>query len=362
MTLRRNVSAFDDFALVPRYLVDVGRIDTATEVLGLKLDWPVMLAPTGLSCVFHRAGERAAARAAARAGTLYALSSGASTRLEDVAAAADGPQMFQIYCFRDRGLTREFIERCRAAKYHALCLTVDVPVAGYRQRDLYTGASVPPRITLGGMVDALRRPAWTRGYLAGPRITVANVVHRVPDAGRSSRSVMRYVAEQFDPTVGWRDAAWMIEQWGGPFVIKGVLSAADAAHAVDIGASAVSVSNHGGRQLDGAPASIESLARIVDAVGDRIDVLLDGGIRRGTHVVKALALGAKAVMIGRPYVYGLGAGGEAGVDRALRLLREETVRCMALTGCRRIADIDRALIAGARDDGRPQRAAALRAV
>ena len=363
VTLRRNTAAFDDLSLVPRYLVDVGEVDTRTEVLGLTLDGPVILAPTGLSRLFHRRGERAVARAAARAGTLYALSSGASTRLEDVAAASDGPKMFQIYCFRDRGLTGEFIARCKAAGYHALCLTVDVPVAGYRQRDLYTGASVPPRITLGGALDALRRPAWLQGWLAGPPIAVENVVHRIPEGRRSSGSVMRYVAEQFDPTVGWRDAAWMIEQWNGPFVVKGVLSVGDAERAADIGASAVVVSNHGGRQLDGAPASIEQLAPVVDAVGDRLEVWLDSGVRRGSHVVKALAAGARAVMVGRPYLWGLGAGGEAGVDRALHLLREEVARCMALTGCRRVADIDRTLLVGACRGGRLRRAAkALRAV
>ena len=348
-TLRRNTRAFDALPLTPRYLVDVGAIDTSTEALGLRLDWPVMLAPTGLSRVFHRDGELGAARAAARAGALYTLSSGASTRLEDVAAASDGPVMFQIYCYRDRGLTAEFIDRCKAARYHALCLTIDVPVPGYRQRDLYTGASLPPRPSLGGVFDALRRPAWLRGYLAGPPIRIENVAHRLSAADRSPRSVMRYVTEQFDPAIDWRDAAWMIERWGGPFVIKGVLSVADARRAADIGASAISVSNHGGRQLDGAPAAIERLGPVVDAVGDRIEVLLDGGVRRGRHVVAALALGAKAVLIGRPYIWGLAAGGEAGVDRALRLLREETIRCMALTGRRRVADIDRTLLDDAPD-------------
>ena len=343
-TLRRNTAAFEELTLVPRYLVDVSDIDTRVEVLGLPLDLPILVGPTGLSRAFHRGGERAAARAAARAGTLYTLSAGASTLLEDVAAASSGPKMFQIYCYRDRGLTAEFIDRCKAANYDALCLTVDVPVSGSRQRDLYTGASVPPRLTLGGALDALRRPAWTAGYLAGRRITVENVAHRVARGRGVSASVMRYVAEQFDPSVGWRDAEWMIGQWGGPFVVKGVMAPADAVRAADIGATAVVVSNHGGRQLDGAPASIEQLGAVVDAAGDRIEVLFDSGIRRGSHVVKALALGAKAVLVGRAYVYGLAAGGEAGVDRALALLRDELRRCMALAGCRRLADIDRSLL------------------
>lgn len=353
-TLRRNVAAFDDLTLAPRYLVDVGEIDTRAEVLGLPLDLPVIVAPTGLSRLFHRGGECAAARAAARAGTLYTLSSGASTRLEDAAAASGGPKMFQIYCYRDRDLTAEFIDRCKAANYHALCLTIDVPVSGYRQRDLYTGASVPPRITLGGALDALRRPAWTARFLAGRRITIENVAHRVPQGRGASASVMRYVAEQFDPTVDWRDAAWMIGRWNGPFVVKGVMTPDDAARAADIGASAVVVSNHGGRQLDGAPASIEQLGAVVDAVGGRLEVLLDSGVRRGSHVVKALALGAKAVLVGRAYVYGLAAGGEAGVDRALALLRDELRRCMALVGRCRIADIDRSLLGGGGASGLPQ--------
>ncbi len=361
VTLRRNTQAFDDLHLVPDTLVDVGEIDTRTNVLGLTLDSPVMLAPTGMSRLFHPGGECAAAQAAARAGTLYSLSSGASTRLEEVAAASDGPKMFQIYCFRDRGLTREFIERCKAAHYHALCLTVDVPVAGYRQRDLYTGASIPPRVTPASIVDVLRHPAWLWNFLTGPPMVVANVAHRFPAAQRNARSVMRYVADQFDPSITWRDAAWMVEQWNGPFVVKGVLSPANAERAAAIGANAVVVSNHGGRQLDGAPASIEQLGSVVDAVGDRIEVLLDSGVRRGSHVIKALALGARAVLVGRPYVWGLGAGGEAGVERALTLLRQEIKRCMALTGRRRIADIDRGLLRGAPDSA-GRRPATLRAV
>ena len=338
-TLRHNTLAFDQFELMPRYLVDVSAIDTSTSVLGQPIDWPVFCAPTGMSRLFHHEGERAAARAAAAAGTLYSLSSLSSVSIEEVATATRGPKIFQIYVFRDRELNREFIQRCKAAGYVALCLTVDVPVPGNRERDLRTGMTIPPALTLMSLLDIARHPRWAWNQITREPVILANVVHKIAEGSKDVSTLVQYIHSQFDPTVTWDDAGWMIREWGGPFAIKGILSADDARRAVEIGASAVMVSNHGGRQLDSAPATIEALPAIVDAVGDRAEVILDGGIRRGVHVLKALALGARACMIGRPYLYGLGAAGEAGVLRALDILRTEIKRDMALLGCRTIEEI-----------------------
>ncbi|MGE0385490.1 MAG: alpha-hydroxy acid oxidase [Gammaproteobacteria bacterium] len=340
-TLGRNTTAFADFDLVPRYLVDVAAIDTSVTVLGQRLELPIMIAPTGMSRLFHADGERAVARAARRAGTMYSLSTLGTTSIEDVAAVNDGPKCFQIYVMRERELTAELMDRCRAAGYSALCLTIDVPVAGNRERDLRTGMTLPPRLRLMSLADIALHPRWCLDYLTRPPLTLANVAHRIAEGTRTVSSVIQYIGSQFDPSVTWRDAAWMIQRWSGPFAIKGILSVDDARRAVEIGASAIVVSNHGGRQLDGAPAPFDALEAIVDAVGDRVEVILDGGIRRGTHVLKALALGARACMIGRGYLYGLGAGGEAGVDRALAILRQEIERDLRLVGCPRAADLDR---------------------
>jgi L-lactate dehydrogenase (cytochrome) len=337
-TLRRNTSAFDDYVLVPRYLVDVSRIETDTQVLGAPSRLPLVLAPTGMSRLFHRDGERAVARAAAAAGIPYSLSTVGTCSIEEVAAANGGTKLFQLYILRDRALNAEFMARARESGFHALCLTVDVPVAGNRERDLRTGMSLPPRFGPRGVLDVLRSPAWLWDFLRSPPIELANVAHRAGIAGGAT-TLARYISEQFDPTVTWDDAARMIDDWGGPFAVKGILSADDARRAVDAGASAVIVSNHGGRQLDGAPGALDCLQEVLDAVGDRVEVILDGGVRRGTHVLKALALGARACMIGRPYLYGLGAGGEAGVRRALGLLAAELVRDMALLGCTRVSEI-----------------------
>jgi len=339
VTLRANRTGFGKYQLMPRVLRDVENIDLATTVLGQEVDLPLLISPTGQTRMFHHGGEMAVARAAARAGTIYSLSSVSSTSIEDTAAASPDPKWFQIYVWRDRGVTKEFIARCRDSGYHALCLTVDLSTHGNRERDLRNRLSFPATLNLKTVTDVLRHPRWLYHYLTGSRIEIANVVNsprvQLPDSG----NLMEYVASQFDPTVTWEDAAWMIDQWGGPFLIKGITSPEDARRAVDIGASGIIISNHGGRQLDTSPPAIEMLPEIVRAVAGRAEILIDGGVRRGTDVIKALALGAQAVMIGRPYLYALAAGGEAGVERMFDLFRAEITRDMALLGCPKISDI-----------------------
>lgn len=345
VTLRRNTEAFEDYELVPNLLNDTSSIDTKTKALGAELDWPVFLSPTGMSKLFHHTGEAAAARAAHKAGTLYSLSSLATTSIEDVASATGGPKMFQIYVYKDRGLTKEFIDRCKAAKYDAICLTIDVPVPGNRERDKVTGMTMPPKFSLGSLLSFATHPHWSLNALRDPSFDLANVSqHRGLGIADKQISPIQYLSSQIDSTMTWKDAEWIAQEWGGRFLIKGVHSAHDAKKAVEIGAHGVMVSNHGGRQLDGVQACIDALPPIVDAVDGQIDIILDGGIRRGTHVIKALALGATACSVGRSYLYGLGAGGQAGVEKALHILRTEIERDMALLGITKISEITKDLL------------------
>lgn len=341
VTLKRSCGSFDDYELLPRYLTDVSEIDPSTTILGESIDFPVLCSPTGMSRLFHHDGELAVSKAAARANTVYNLSTMGTYSIEDVAAECEGLKWFQIYVFKDRGLVTEFIERCRAAKYHAMCLTIDITAFGNRERDLRTGMTIPPKFSLAGWFDFALHPLWSLNYLANPPFSLSNVEHRVSGgSGDAVTTLVQYISGQFDRSVTWDDAAKMVQEWGGPFVMKGVMTVHDALKAVEIGASAIMVSTHGGRQLDHTPAPIDVLPEIVAAVGNKIEVILDGGVRRGTDVLKALALGANAVSIGRGYLFGLGAAGEAGVDRALGLLKEEIIRDMAILGCRTIDEIN----------------------
>ena len=337
--VRGNADAYDAVKLVPEYLIDVANIDLSTTVLGREVSMPLFLGPTGMTRLFHHDGETAVSKAAAAAGTYYTLSTVGATSIEDVAAACNGPKCFQLYVMKDRGLTHEFIQRCKDANYDSLMLTVDIPVAGYRERELRYGFTLPPKLNLAGVLGFAARPGWVYRALTHPQATLANVAHKILEGSSQSTSLMEYIANQFDPSVTWDDLEWMISEWGGPFVIKGLLSPSDARKAVDAGVTAISVSNHGGRQLDGTLSAFEALGPIVDAVGGKCELICDGGIRRGTHVLKALARGATACSIGRPYLYGLAAGGQAGVAKALELLRAEIERDMALLGCRNIAEI-----------------------
>ena len=351
VTLRRNTAAFDDIALNPRTLIDVTEIDLSTRVLGQEISLPVIISPTGSTGFYHRDAEIAVARAAAAAGTLYSLSTNSTRTIEEVGEASAGPKMFQLYVFRDRGLIRAFVDRARDSGFDALCLTVDVPVLGNRERDVRTGAAPWARLSPRSLLSLAAHPRWLMDTMRQNATVPGNFVQYVSAGqfgvkeGRTSKmAIHRFVAEQLTPSVIWSEAEALRKQWDGPFVIKGIMTPEDARAAADIGASAVIVSNHGGRQLDGVLATVEALPAIAEAVGERIEVLLDSGVRRGTHVLKALALGAKAVMIGRPYLYGVAAGGEDGVAKVLSIFRDELIHGCRLLGAPSLAAVGPKLV------------------
>jgi L-lactate dehydrogenase (cytochrome) len=302
---------------------------------------PLILAPTGLCGMATSRGEIPAARAAKAAGILCTVSCLSSVTVEEVIREAPGDHWFQLYVWKDRAVTQALVERAAKNGYRVLVVTLDVPVLGQRERDVRNGATIPPRITLRNALDTLRHPGWLWRISRGPRVTFANVAAADPSVGLNPFALSPFINSLFDPTITWKDLEWMRRLWKGPVAVKGVMTVEDARLAVEHGADAVIVSNHGGRQLDGAPGALEPLPEIVDAVGSRTEVILDGGIRRGTDMAKALALGARACMIGRPYLYGLGAAGQAGVLDAIRILESELRRAMALMGCKRIADLRR---------------------
>ncbi|WP_448585693.1 alpha-hydroxy acid oxidase [Thermaurantiacus sp.] len=341
VTLRRNTAAFEACDLVPDVLAGVETVDLSVEVMGRRIALPIFLSPTALQRLFHADGERAVARAAAAFDTFCGVSSLSTVALEEVAALGPGPRLFQLYVHKDEGLNRSLLERARAAGFDALALTVDTAVGGNRERCLRTGFTSPPRITARSFLDYAARPRWVWGYLARERFRLPNLDGHVAEGTRVALSVGDYFTRMLDPRLDWARAEAIRAAWGGPFVLKGVMSVGDARRAADIGATAIMVSNHGGRQLDGSRSPFDQLAEIVDAVGDRLEVILDGGVRRGTHVLKALAVGARAVSGGRWYLWALAAGGEAGVRRALALMRDELVRDMKLMGKRTVAELGR---------------------
>lgn len=342
VTLARNTAAFDDVDLVPDVLKGLETVDLSVEVLGRRIAMPLMLSPTALQRLFHWQGERAVGREADAFGTWFGISSLATIALEEIGARVRAPKMFQLYVHRDEGLNAALIDRAKAAGFDALTLTVDTAVGGNRERCLKTGFTSPPRLTPASLLSYARRPGWVWNFLVRERFRLPNLETHVAAGTRTAMSVGDYFTKMLDPRLDWKAAERIRVRWGDrPFCLKGVMSVADARRAIDIGASAIMVSNHGGRQLDGARAPFDQLAEIVDAVGDRIEVILDGGVRRGTHVLKALALGARAVSGGRLYLYALAAAGEAGVMRALRLLRDEIERDMKLMGVARVADLGR---------------------
>jgi L-lactate dehydrogenase (cytochrome) len=337
---RRNTASFEECDLVPNVLRGVQDVDLSVTVMGQRLAVPFFCSPTALQRLFHHQGERAVGAAAAKFGTMFGVSSLGTVSLEEVRATCSTPQVYQFYFHKDRGLNRAMLERAKAAGVEVMMLTVDSITGGNRERDLRTGFSIPFRLTLAGMLQFAIKPMWGLNYVTHERFRLPQLDAHV-DMGKGTMSIGRYFTEMLDPSMNWDDVAQMVEAWGGPFCLKGVMSAADARCAADIGCAGIVLSNHGGRQLDGSRSAFDQLAEVVDAVGDRIDVMMDGGVQRGTHVLKALSLGAKAVGLGRYYLFPLAVDGQAGVERALGLMKEEVVRAMKLMGCTSIGQLDR---------------------
>jgi L-lactate dehydrogenase (cytochrome) len=342
-TLRANRADLELLTLRQRVGIDVDKRSTRGTMLGEEVAMPVGLAPVGLTGLNWADGEILAARAAQRFGVPFTLSTMSICSIEDVAGAVDKPFWFQLYVMRDRGFAASLIERAKAAGCSALVLTLDLQVQGQRHRDLKNGLAVPPTLTLGTALDIMMKPAWALNVLRGKRKSFGNLEGRIPDAN-SLTTLSQWIAGQFDPTLSWKDVEWVKKLWGGKLVLKGVLDAEDAKSAAQSGADAIVVSNHGGRQLDGTMSSIRALPEVVDAVGERIEVWFDGGIRGGQDVLKALALGARATLIGRAFAYGLGAMGEAGVTRALEIIQRELDVTMALCGLRNVREANRSIL------------------
>jgi L-lactate dehydrogenase (cytochrome) len=343
-SLARNVEAFADYEFQPRILRDVSRLDTSTTILGRTAELPLILAPTGFTRIAHSQGELAVARAAARAGVPWSLSTMGTRSIEEVAAVSSGDKWFQVYTWRDRGLVKELLRRAKASGYTAVWLTVDTAMLGRRERDVRRGMTLPPKIGPSTIIDGAIHPAWTWDFLRNEPITFANVVGLSDEDGSSAVTLSEHMARQFDPALSWDDVDWLRTVWDGPIVLKGVQGVADAKQAVAMGVEGIGLSNHGGRQLDDAPAPIDLVEPVRDEIGDGATIICDGGVRRGSDIVKAIALGADAVSMGRPALYALGAAGERGVDQLLAFMREGMQRTMALTGVRTIAEIDRSVV------------------
>ncbi len=341
VTHHRNTQSFERCDLVPNVLRGVENVDLSVTVLGQKLAMPVYCSPTALQRLFHHDGEIAVAAAAAKYGTMFGVSSLGTASIEQVRRQFAGPQVYQFYFHKDRGLNRAMMQRAKSAGVEVMMLTVDSITGGNRERDLRTGFSIPFKLNLGGVMQFAIKPMWAIHYLRHERFRLPQLDEHVDMSG-GTMSIGRYFTEMLDPSMTWADVAEMVREWDGHFCLKGVMSVADAKRAVEIGCTGIVVSNHGGRQLDGSRASFDQLAEIVDAVGDRIDVIMDGGVQRGTHVLKALSVGARAVGIGRFYLYPLAAAGREGVERALGLLRMEIERAMKLMGCTSIDQLSRA--------------------
>ena len=345
VTLKRNTESFLKCDLVPNILASVGEPDLSTTVFGQKIDMPLFLSPVAMQRLFHHEGDIASAKAAEKFGTFYSMSTMANSSIEEISNISDGPKMFQIYIHKLKGLTDNLIDRCKSSGFKSMCLTVDTVTAGNRERDHYLGFATPPKLNIKSILGFMKRPKWTFNYLTHKKFEMANVKAFTKKGTSIATNVMEYINEQYDPAMSWKDAEYCIKRWGGPFAIKGVMSVEDAKRAVDIGASAILLSNHGGRQLDGSRSPFDQLPAIKDAVGDKLEIILDGGIRRGTHVLKALSLGATACSFGKGFLFGLGAGGQAGVEQVLKRMREELRRDMILLGCKTIKELNKSKIA-----------------
>jgi L-lactate dehydrogenase (cytochrome) len=343
-TLRANRADLEVLPLRQRIGLDVSAIELATTIAGTPSSLPIGFGPIGLCGMQHGDGEILAARAAQAAGIPFCLSTMSICSIEDVSEAVEKPFWFQLYVMRDRGFVKDMIARARATKVSTLMVTMDFNMLGQRHSDIKNGLTVPPKVTFSNLVDVATKPRWALSVARGKRKTFGNLAGRISGM-ENVTTLASWVSKQFDPSLNWRDIAWIRELWPGPIVIKGVLDPQDAREAIAAGVTAIVVSNHGGRQLDGAPSTISSLPRIVDAVGDGIEIIFDGGIRSGQDVLRALALGARSCLLGRAYIYGLGAGGQAGVTRAIEIIRSELLTSMALTGTTSVNHVPRSVLA-----------------
>jgi len=340
VTMRRNSESFQSCDLIPNVLTGVKDIDLSIEVMGQKLALPVYLSPTALQRLFHHQGERATAGAAEKFGTMFGVSSLGTVSMEEIAKQYDTPQVYQFYFHKDRGLNRAMMERAKESNIEVMMLTVDSITGGNRERDLRTGFAIPFRLNLKGLWQFATRPMWGINYVTHEKFSLPQLDAHI-DMGGGASSIGDYFTNMLDPSMNWKDVEEMVKFWDGQFCLKGIMSVDDAKRAVDIGCTGIVISNHGGRQLDGSRSSFDHLAEIVDAVGDQIDVIFDSGVQRGTHVLKALAIGAKAVGLGRYYLFALAAAGQKGVERAMQLMVSEIERDMRLMGCSKISDLNR---------------------
>ena len=343
VTLRANTSSFERCDLIPNVLRGVEDVDLSTTVMGQKIDLPVYLSPTALQRLFHHQGERATAAAAEKFGTMFGVSSLGTVSMEELAKKHSNPQVYQFYFHKDRGLNRSMMQKAKESGIKVMMLTVDSITGGNRERDLRTGFSIPFRLTVGGALQFAIKPMWGINYLTHEKFSLPQLDAHIDMKG-DSLTIGRYFTEMLDPSMTWDDVEKMVAEWGGEFCLKGVMSVEDAKRAADIGCTGIVLSNHGGRQLDGSTTAFDQLDEIVQAVGDRIDVIIDGGVQRGTHVLKALALGAKAVGLGRYYLFPLAAAGQAGIERAVGKLKEELVRDMRLMGCTSVDQLTRDMV------------------
>ena len=344
VAMDRNTRGFRDMEFVPRVLRDMGTVDTTGTILGRDVPFPLILAPTGFTRIAHPPGELAVARAAARAGLPYSLSTMGTRSVEEVAAVSNGSKWFQVYVWRDKGLLKDMILRAREAGFDVLCITVDAAMLGRRERDVRRGFTLPPKMGINILFEGMIRPSWSLRFAFSEPISFANVAGNTNIDGSTAVDLAAFMNEQFDPTLSWEDVEWMRSLWDGPVLVKGVQSVADAVIARDRGLDGIVLSNHGGRQLDSAPSIIELVQPVAEAVGGDLDIVCDGGVRRGGDIVKALALGATSCMIGRPYLYGLAAAGEEGVDWVIEHLRTGMKRDMALCGAASVAELTPDLI------------------
>ena len=339
-TLKRNTESFNDCDLIPNVLANVGKPDLSTTLFGKKIKMPIILSPAAMQRLYHHDGDIGSAKAAEKFGTFYSMSSVGNDTIEQVSEISKGPKLFQLYVHKDRSISDDLIDRSRNSGFDAMCLTVDTLVAGNREKDHRTGFTTPPKLTLQSLVSFAMCPQWVFNYLTNKKFELANIKNKTDKGTNIAKSVIDYINEQYDPEMSWKDAEYCVKKWNGPFALKGVMSVEDAKKAIDIGCTAIMISNHGGRQLDGSRSPFDQVKAISDAVGDKLEIILDGGVRRGTHVLKALAAGAKACSFGKMFLFSLAAGGQQGVEHLLQNMHDEINRNMVLMGCKNLKELN----------------------